>query len=86
MSRDELHGRLREFLRASSWTQGLTDAQLERVCSDARISVFPAGTTVCASGTAANRWLGVVQGMQIILCKPVVVMVAELFLFKPAHW
>lgn len=63
MSREELHGSLREFLRASSWTQGLTDAQLDRVCSDARVSVFPAGTTVCASGSSANRWLGVVQGM-----------------------
>jgi len=55
--------RLAEFLQASTWSIGLTEAQMHRVSRDAFQRRFQAGATVCALGQPAVHWMGVVEGM-----------------------
>jgi CRP/FNR family cyclic AMP-dependent transcriptional regulator len=55
--------RLNEFLLTSTWSSGLTDAQMERVRRDAFLREYPAAATVCVRGQPAIHWLGVVDGM-----------------------
>ncbi len=57
------HERLRQFLEAAPWMQGLSPEQAERVCRETSLREFPAGATVCARGTPSVHWLGVVEGM-----------------------
>jgi CRP-like cAMP-binding protein len=63
MNQQSLNDSLREFLGASSWTRGLTPAQLDRVRDEVTARAYPSGSTVCARGTPSNQWLGVIQGM-----------------------
>lgn len=54
---------LRDFVDGSSWTRGLTPAQMDRVRREVTARAYGAGATVCARGTPSNQWLGVVDGM-----------------------
>jgi CRP/FNR family transcriptional regulator, cyclic AMP receptor protein len=55
--------RLNDFLLASTWSPGLTEAQMERVRRDAFLREYQAGATVCVRGQPAVHWMGVVDGM-----------------------
>lgn len=55
--------RIHEFIRASSWSAGLTDEQLMRVERDAFLRQYQAGATVSARGQPSVHWMGVVEGM-----------------------
>jgi len=55
--------RLREFIRTSTWSAGLTDEQLQRVERDTFTREYQAGATVSARGQPSVHWMGVVDGM-----------------------
>ncbi|HSW19466.1 MAG TPA: Crp/Fnr family transcriptional regulator [Ramlibacter sp.] len=55
--------RLQSFIASAPWTQGLTPEQLERVSREVTARHYDAGATVCAMGSPANAWIGVVEGM-----------------------
>jgi CRP-like cAMP-binding protein len=54
---------LRSFFETSAWRTGLTDDQIERVHREAFARNYQAGATVCARGSPALHWLGVVEGI-----------------------
>lgn len=55
--------KLAEFLAASPWRAGLTEAQFERVCHAAVTRAFTAGATICLRESPSEHWLGVVDGL-----------------------
>jgi CRP/FNR family transcriptional regulator, cyclic AMP receptor protein len=63
MAFSTIDGALRDFLDASSWVRGLTQAQMDRIRNEVSARAYSAGAMVCARGTPSNQWLGVVQGM-----------------------
>ncbi len=54
---------LRSFVETSAWRTGLTDDQIERVHREAFARSYQAGATVCARGSPAIHWLGVIEGI-----------------------
>jgi CRP/FNR family cyclic AMP-dependent transcriptional regulator len=54
---------LTEFIETSSWREGLSDEQLERVHREAFARSYAAGATVCLRGAPSMHWLGVIDGM-----------------------
>jgi CRP-like cAMP-binding protein len=54
---------LEDLLLASSWAQGLTSEQLQRVRTTTVVRDFAAEADVCHVGDPANAWIGVVDGL-----------------------
>jgi CRP/FNR family cyclic AMP-dependent transcriptional regulator len=54
---------LEDLLLASSWAQGLTPEQLQRVRTTTIVRDFAAEAHVCHVGDPANAWIGVVDGL-----------------------
>jgi len=54
---------LEDLLAASSWTQGLTPEQLQRVRTTTIVRDFAAEAVVCHPGDPANVWVGVIEGL-----------------------
>jgi CRP/FNR family transcriptional regulator, cyclic AMP receptor protein len=54
---------LEDLLAASSWAQGLTPGQLQRVRTTTVVRDFAAEAHVCHAGDPANIWIGVVDGL-----------------------
>jgi len=52
-----------DLLKASSWTQGLTPEQLQRVRTSVVVRDFAAEAHVCHAGDPANVWVGVIDGL-----------------------
>lgn len=55
--------RLKAFLDASPWMEGLTPAQADRVHHEILVRRYDAGATVCMRGAPSAHWIGVIEGM-----------------------
>jgi CRP/FNR family cyclic AMP-dependent transcriptional regulator len=54
---------LEDLLLASSWAQGLTSEQLQRVRTTTVVRDVAAEAEVCHAGDPANVWIGVIDGL-----------------------
>lgn len=52
-----------DLLAASSWAQGLTPDQLQRVRATVIVRDYAAESHVCYAGDPANAWIGVIDGL-----------------------
>jgi len=54
---------LKEMLRSSIWSRGLTPEQMARVEADTFETFVPKGGYVCRKGEPVENWLGIIDGM-----------------------